>query len=40
MNYQKPSFATDSEITDDDVMVRSNGSEIVGFAILHASQRS
>jgi uncharacterized protein YuzE len=40
VNYQKPSFATDSEITDDDVIVRSNGNEIVGFTILHASQRS
>jgi uncharacterized protein YuzE len=40
VNYEKPSTATDSEITDDDVIVRFKGSEIVGFTILHASQRS
>lgn len=40
VNYQKPGLATDSEITDDDVIVRSNGNEIVGFTILHASQRT
>jgi uncharacterized protein YuzE len=40
VNYRKPSFATDSELTDNEVIVRSNGNEIVGFTILHASQRS
>lgn len=40
VNYQKPSFATDSEITDDDVIVRFNGDEVIGYTILHASQRA
>lgn len=39
INYKKPSRATDSEITDDDVIVRHEGDEIVGFTILHASSR-
>ncbi|HEV2234086.1 MAG TPA: DUF2283 domain-containing protein [Terriglobia bacterium] len=39
VNYRKPSHATDSELTDDDVIVRYEGKEVVGFTILHASQR-
>ena len=39
VNYKKPSHATDSELTDDDVIVRYEGNDIVGFTILHASQR-
>ncbi|MGH9453006.1 MAG: DUF2283 domain-containing protein [Terriglobia bacterium] len=39
VNYKKPSTATDSEITEDDVIVRYEGEEVVGFTILHASQR-
>ncbi len=39
VNYKKPSHATDSELTDDDVIVRYEGKDIVGFTILHASQR-
>ncbi len=39
INYKKPSHATDSELTDDDVIVRYEGDEIVGLTILHASTR-
>jgi uncharacterized protein YuzE len=39
VNYKKPSIATDSEITEEDVIVRYEGDEVVGFTILHASQR-
>jgi uncharacterized protein YuzE len=39
VNYKKPSLATDSELTDDDVIVRYEGDEVVGMTILHASQR-
>ncbi len=39
VNYKKPSIATDSELTDDDVVVRYEGDKVVGFTILHASQR-
>ena len=39
VNFKKPSYATDSELTDEDVIVRYEGKEIVGFTILHASKR-
>jgi uncharacterized protein YuzE len=39
VNYKKPSLATDSQLTDDDVIIRYEGEEVVGFTILHASQR-
>ena len=31
--------ATDSELTDDDIIVRYDGDEIIGITILHASRR-
>jgi hypothetical protein len=37
LNYQKPSIAIDSEMTDDDVIVRYAGDEIIGMTVLHAS---
>ena len=40
INFKKPSHATDSELTDDDVIVRYEGEEIVGVTILHASTRA
>ena len=39
INFKKPSHATDSEITNDDVIVRYEGNEIVGLTILHLSKR-
>jgi uncharacterized protein YuzE len=39
INFKKPSFATDSELTDDDVIVRYENDDVVGLTILHASQR-
>jgi len=39
VNFQKPSVATDSELTDDDVIIRYDGDEIIGFTVLHAGQR-
>lgn len=39
VNYLKPSYATDSELTDEDVIVRYAGDEVVGYTILHASRR-
>jgi uncharacterized protein YuzE len=38
VNFKKPSHATDSELTDDDVIVRYEGEEVIGVTILHASQ--
>jgi uncharacterized protein YuzE len=40
VNYKKPSYATDSEMTDDDVIIRYEGEEVVGFTVLRASKRA
>lgn len=37
VNYKKPSHATDSEMTDEDVIIRYEGDEVIGFTVLHAS---
>lgn len=39
INFKKPSHATDSELTEDDIIVRYEGDEVVGLTILHASTR-
>ena len=39
VNFKKPSHATDSDLTDDDVIVHYEGEEVIGLTILHASQR-
>jgi len=39
VNFKKPSTATDGELSDNDVIVRYEGREVVGFTVLHASQR-
>ncbi|OLE54074.1 MAG: hypothetical protein AUG51_09525 [Acidobacteria bacterium 13_1_20CM_3_53_8] len=39
INFKKPSNATDSELTDDDVIIRYEDGEIIGLTILHASTR-
>jgi uncharacterized protein YuzE len=39
VNYKKPSHATDSEMTDEDVIIRYEGDDVIGFTVLHASTR-
>lgn len=39
INFRKPGHATDSELTDDDIIVRYEGDEVVGLTILHAAGR-
>jgi len=39
INFKKPSHATDSELTDDDVILRFEGDLLIGLTVLHASQR-
>lgn len=39
VNFKKPSHATDSELTDDDIIIRYDGEEIIGLTILHANKR-
>jgi uncharacterized protein YuzE len=38
LNFKKPSYADDSELTDDDIIVRYEQGEVVGVTILYASQ--
>lgn len=40
INFRKPSHADDSQLTDDDVIVRSEAGQIVGITILNASKRA
>ncbi len=40
INFKKPSHADDSELTDEDVIIRYERGEIVGLTILHASRRA
>lgn len=39
INFKKPATATDSELTDDDVIVRYEGDEVIGLTVLNASKR-
>lgn len=39
INFKRPSLADDSELTDDDVIVRYQGDEVIGYTILHISDR-
>lgn len=39
INFTKPSVATDSELTDDDIIIRYDDDEVIGLTILHASER-
>ena len=40
LNFKKPSRADDSELTEDDVIVRYQEGEVIGLTILHASHRA
>ena len=39
LSFKKPSHADDSELTDDDMIIRYEGDEVVGITVLHASKR-
>jgi len=39
INFKKPSHADDSELTDDDVIIRYERGKIIGITILNASKR-
>ena len=39
VKFKKPSHATDSDITDDDVIIRYENGEVVGLRILPAAKR-
>jgi len=39
INFKKPSHADDSELTDDDIIIRYEKGEVIGFTILNASKK-
>ena len=39
LSFRKPQGATDSEMDDDGIIVRTRGAEVVGVTILDASTR-
>ncbi len=39
MHFKKPNHADHSEMTDDDIIVRYENGEIIGFTILNVSGR-
>jgi len=39
INFKKPSHADDSELTDEDIIIRYEKGEIVGITVLNASKR-
>jgi len=39
LNFKKPSHADDSELTDDDILIRYEKGEVIGITVLHASKR-
>jgi len=39
VNFKKPSHADDSELTDDDIIIRYEKGQIIGITVLNASRR-
>ncbi len=39
INFKQAAEATDSELTDDDIIIRYENDEVVGLTVLHASRR-
>lgn len=39
LHFKKPNHADDSELTDDDTIIRYENGEVVGITILNASQK-
>jgi uncharacterized protein YuzE len=39
IHFKKPSHADNSEMTDDEIIIRYEDNEIIGLTILHASKR-
>ncbi|MEE9285030.1 MAG: DUF2283 domain-containing protein [Dehalococcoidia bacterium] len=39
INFEKPGRAPDGVLTDEDMIIRYRGEEIIGLTILHASKR-
>lgn len=39
VNFKTPTLADDSELTDDDIIIRYAGDDIIGYTVLNASRR-
>lgn len=39
INFKKPSHADDSELTDDDLIIRYEEGRVIGITVLNASKR-
>lgn len=39
IDFKKPSHADDSELTEDDVLIRYQNDEVVGLTIMNANKR-
>jgi len=39
INFTHDTHANDSELTDDDIIIRYNGDEVIGYTVLHVSTR-
>ena len=39
VNFKRPGQADDTELTDDDVIIRYEKGEMIGITVLHASDR-
>lgn len=39
INFKKPSHADDSQLTDDDIIIRYEKGEVVGVTVLNAGKR-
>jgi len=40
IDFKKPSHADDTELTDDDIIIRYEGEEVVGITVLNAKKRN
>lgn len=40
LNFKKPSHADDTELLDNDVLVRYEGEDVVGITIMNASKKT
>lgn len=39
INYEKPSLATDSNLTEDGIIIRYRGKKVIGMTVLNAAAR-
>ncbi len=40
INFTQANYATDSELTDDDIIIRYQDDDVIGYTVLHVSTRT